>query len=346
MIFFRQLLSVIAWLFISVSVGVGQTLPVSAEVVRSEFIFTQADFPSCHASTLVATDSGLVAAWFGGLYERHPEVCIYLSRDSAGHWTAPVKVADGIQSDGTRFPCWNPVLCQTDGQLVLFYKVGPSPQQWWGMYKVSKDNARSWSVAHVLPKGFLGPVRCKPIILSDNEILYGASVERSDCEWNVHLEKSDAQLKHWRKIKIDNDTMIAIQPTLLKYADGRLQLLCRTKNRCVAESWSKDDGKSWSALINSGFANNNSGIDAVTLSNGLQLLVCNPIAEVDYSKGRNRLALFGSFDGEHWQQLLLLEDEPNGEFSYPAIIVDAVGNVQVTYTYNREKIKHIEIKVR
>ena len=337
-------LSAIALLLLTVSVGVGQTPPITAEVVRSEFIFDKADFPSCHASTVVSTEDGLVAAWFGGLYERHPEVSIYVSRDSAGHWTAPVKVADGVQRNGKQYPCWNPVLFKTVEHLILFYKVGPSPQTWWGLYKLSDDNGRTWSEAKALPKGFLGPVRCKPMMLSNNEILYGTSVEKGDLEWYVHLEKSDSQLKHWQKVKIDNDTMIAIQPTFLKYPDNRLQMLCRTKNRCVAESWSKDGGKTWSALKNSGFANNNSGIDAVTLSNGIQLMVCNPIAEVDYSKGRNKLALFCSEDGEHWQQLLMLEDEPSGEFSYPAIIVDDAGIVHITYTYNRVKIKHVSVE--
>src|SRR5438046_1115702 len=49
-------------------------------VVTTEFIFEKAPFPSCHASTIVETGDGLVAAWFGGQHEKHPSVGIWLSR--------------------------------------------------------------------------------------------------------------------------------------------------------------------------------------------------------------------------------------------------------------------------
>jgi len=98
------------------------------ELVR-EFIYETAPFPSCHASTIAETDHGLVAAWFGGRAEKAPDVGIWISRRVDGTWTAPVEVANGVQPDGTRQPCWNPVLFQTaKGPLLLFYKVGPDPE--------------------------------------------------------------------------------------------------------------------------------------------------------------------------------------------------------------------------
>src|SRR3954453_6408022 len=96
--------------------------------ISAEFNFETAPFPSCHASTLVETKSGLVAAWFGGKYEKHPSVGIWLSRHIDEKWTEPVEVATGEQPGGERLPCWNPVLFRPkDGPLMLFYKVGPSP---------------------------------------------------------------------------------------------------------------------------------------------------------------------------------------------------------------------------
>src|ERR1700750_2506401 len=95
-------------------------------IVKSEFIFETAPFPQCHASTIAETKAGLVAAWFGGTHERHPDVGIWLSPNTNGHWTAPIEVANGVQSPTNRFPCWNPVLFQRpNGELLLFYKVGP-----------------------------------------------------------------------------------------------------------------------------------------------------------------------------------------------------------------------------
>ena len=49
---------------------------ILALVMRSEFIFERAPFPSSHASTIVETRDGLVAAWFGGTRERDPDVGI------------------------------------------------------------------------------------------------------------------------------------------------------------------------------------------------------------------------------------------------------------------------------
>ena len=105
-------------------------------LVKSEFIFQTAPFAASHASTLVETGEGLRAAWFGGPHERHPEVVIWTARHNGEKWSAPAQVADGIQEDGTtRYPCWNPVLFQPkEGPLLLFFKVGPSPSAWWGLW--------------------------------------------------------------------------------------------------------------------------------------------------------------------------------------------------------------------
>ena len=50
--------------------------------MRSGFIFERAPFPAAHASTVAETpqDGGLVAAWFGGAYEGHEGVGIWLAR--------------------------------------------------------------------------------------------------------------------------------------------------------------------------------------------------------------------------------------------------------------------------
>ena len=120
--------------------------PPKLTILNSGFIYEKGPFPSCHASTLVETSDGIMASWFGGTHERHPDVSIYTSVLKGGNWSVPVMVADGVENEKLRYPTWNPVLYKKeDGVLVLYYKVGPSPQEWWGVYKTSKDEGKTWS---------------------------------------------------------------------------------------------------------------------------------------------------------------------------------------------------------
>lgn len=334
-------LAVIAALFLlSACTKTPEPNKVKAEVLKAVFIYDSAPFPQCHASTIVETKEGFLAAWFGGTHERNPDVCIYTSALKNGKWSQPVLVADGIISDTLRYPCWNPVLFETDnGNIVLYYKVGPSPRDWWGLYKTSSDNGETWSEAMKIPDNLLGPIKNKPERLSDGTILYPTSFETNEI-WNIYVETSDQNLKNWKKTDIDNNGFNAIQPTILFYPGGKIQMLCRSKEKRIVETWSSDNGKNWTPVEPTSLVNNNSGIDAVTLKNGLQLLISNPI-----EKGRNKLDVKASADGKIWYDSIVLEDQPKGEFSYPAIIEGKDGTIHITYTYNRVKVKYVHLKL-
>jgi len=337
----KRLKILILVLFLTNAVLAGNPFKGTTAIIISEFIYKQHDvlFPSCHASTITETREGLIAAWFGGTEERNQDVCIYLSSNINRKWSKPVMVADGVQ-EGKRYPCWNPVLFTKDnGEIVLYYKVGPNPQSWWGLFKTSIDNGKTWSPATMIPDSLLGPIKNKPIRLPNGKILYPTSYESSK-EWNIYLESSDQNLKNWRKININNNQLNSIQPTILTYKDGSMQILCRSKNKNINESWSKDNGLTWSPLAPTKLPNNNSGIDAVTLTDGRQILVFNPII-----KGRNELAIAVSKDGINWNAAVLLENDqdPDAEFSYPAVIQSKNGLIHVTYTWNRKLIKHVVI---
>jgi predicted neuraminidase len=307
--------------------------------ILAEFIFEQAPFPAAHASTIAETPDGLVAAWFAGTREGHGDVCIWVARQDNGHWLHPVQVADGRIALRRRHPCWNPVLHQQkNGPLLLFYKVGPSPSRWWGMLTTSDDGARTWSEPRRLPRDILGPIKNKPIELPDGRLLCPSSDEQG--RWRVHLEWSDAGLTTWRRGPPLNDARIfsAIQPCLLRYPGGDLQLLCRTRQGAIGECWSSDGGETWSALHPTELPNPDSGIDAVTLANGHALVVYN-----HSQTQRSPLNVAVSADGQSWFALGVLEDEP-GEFSYPAVIEGVDGRVHITYTWNRRRIRHVVLR--
>ena len=306
-------------------------------VLVREFLYETAPFPECHASTIGETPRGLVAAWFGGTEEKHRDVGIWVARHVDGKWTAPVEAANGVINAAKRYPTWNPVLHQIkDGPLLLFYKVGPSPSTWWGEVKTSRDNGVTWSDAAKLPDNIIGPIKNKAITLKDGTILSGCSTENAG--WRLHFERSSDGGKTWKSTGPINEgkEIGAIQPTLLTYADGRIQALNRTRGKNkIYETWSADDGRTWSKLAPTMLPNPNSGIDGVTLSDGRQLLVYNHT-----TNGRSPLNVAVSKDGKEWKAAVMLETE-KGEFSYPAVIQAADGKVHITYTWNRKKICHV-----
>ena len=304
--------------------------------MQAVFIFDDAPFASAHASTIAESARGLVAAWFGGPYESHPEVGVWLARREAGRWSAPAEVARGQDRRGRPSPCWNPVLFQPrEGPLLLFYKVGPSPRRWWGMLMRSRDGGLSWSAAERLPRGFLGPIRNKPVELEDGVLLCPSSTE--GLFWHCHLERTADLGASWQKISLRGSrTRGSIQPAILRYPAGAWQLVCRSKHGAITSCWS-EDGLRWGRMRPLDLPNPDSGVDAVMLADGRALLVHNHAR-----RGRTPLNLALSRDGVDWRPSLVLEDAP-GEYSYPAVIQASDGRIHVTYTWQRRRIRHVEI---
>lgn len=327
-------------------------------VLTTEFIYDSGPYPQIHATTIAETPAGLVAAWFGGTREKDPDVGIWVSRQVKGKWTESVEVANGIQhtlSDGTvvRHPTWNPVLFQPkNGPLLLFYKAGPTPQTWWGMLTTSTDHGKTWEQPRRLPEGILGPVKNKPVELPDGSLLCPTSEElpaaqKGDKEtWTVHFERTCDFGRTWERTPPlhDGKQIQAIQPSLLFLGGGKLLALGRSRQDRVFEILSQDGGKTWGPIQLGSLPNNNSGTDAVTLADGTHLIVYNHIGGTPGKWGgkRSPLNLAASKDGRTWQAALVLENE-SGEYSYPAIVQTKDGLVHLTYTWKRQKVKHVVV---
>jgi hypothetical protein len=210
---------------------------ISAQVPPTvEFIFMSAPFPSVHASTIAETRDGLVTAWFGGTREGASDVGIWVSRQVNGKWTPPIEVGNGVQADGTRHPSWNPVLFELrPGELTLFYKVGPSPREWWGMARTSKTAAAPGAPRAGCPTVFSDRSRTSqcgcPTGPSSRRAARNRSIRRAaggctssaardgGATWDIVRPPADAGAP------ID-----AIQPSILTHADGTLQALGRSRS--------------------------------------------------------------------------------------------------------------------
>jgi alpha-L-rhamnosidase len=352
-------------------------IPQPKGIVTNEFLYDKAAFPQCHSATIAETTNGdLVSAFFGGTREGASDVCIYVCRKEKGSdkWTVPALAADGVLSPTLRKACYNPVLYQKpNGPLYLFYKIGNKVSDWTGYLKMSDDGGRTWSKAYQLPEGYLGPIKNK-IVDVDGKSIAPSSTEGNG--WKVHFEIAEDD---GRKTHIvgplaaseavltqdqgktasanDNDieagenstatTVQAIQPSILKHKDGRLQILCRTRNGKIATAWSSDKGETWTPLTLTSLPNNNSGTDAVTLQDGRQVLIYNAVAtQPGQKKGpRTPLNIAVSNDGINWKMVMTLEDSPISQYSYPSIIQGKDGRIHAVYTWRRQRIKYMELKL-
>ena len=213
-----------------------QNKSTNFQFVSESYISDTLQYAQCHASSIIETDEGLLLSFFGGPYERHPEVSIYTAAFTNGQWQKPLKVADG-KADTTSLPTWNPVLFRNaNNKIDLFYKVGPSPNDWWGMVMHSGDEGKTWSAAEQLPNGILGPIRNKPILLKSGVILSPSSTEESHELWKSHIERSTDGGQIWTKIDIPSpDSVKVIQPTLLVYPNESIQALLRSNQNVVME---------------------------------------------------------------------------------------------------------------
>jgi len=305
-------------------------------IIKEEFIFTDRPFATCHASTLTQTSSGsILCAWFAGTEEGANDIAIWLSTLDQGPWSQPKKIAEAKNT-----PCWNPVLfTMPSKEVLLFYKVGRNPQEWSGVLKRSYDEGKHWSDAMSLPAGIIGPVKNKPLLLPNGTLLCGSSIE-SWMRWGCWIDITSDQGNTWSKstpINVDSQLYGIIQPTLFFGKDSTIKLLARSHqigSICTAES--QDQGKTWSAATPISLPNPNSAIDAVNSIDGRIILVYN-----HSSKDRYPLNIALSKDaGATWEMVVVLETSP-GEYSYPSIIQTTDQKIHITYTWNRQYIKHV-----
>ncbi|MBR6251509.1 MAG: family 78 glycoside hydrolase catalytic domain [Bacteroidales bacterium] len=337
------------------------------------------------ASIAELPDGTLACTYFGGTRERNPDVCIWVSLKHPGDsaWSEPILAADGVFLLGTadaelagindsttaatagpikprladeafnaanvnmlrRKACWNPVVYQEpNGDLLIYFKIGLKVADWTGWLVRSKDGGKTWQDREPLQNEYLGPIKNK-IVENGGRLIAPSSVETSG--WRCYFELSDDGGKTWRKTYYvqQPDSFKTIQPSVIRLKDGRLEALCRTRNRQIAVTYSDDNGDTWSEMKLIDTPNNNSGLDAAVLHDGSFVLCCNeqPVEPGKTKGARTPLSLLRSTDGEHWQHWVTLEKSSLGQYSYPSVFVSSDGHVHAVYTWRRTRVKHVEL---
>jgi predicted neuraminidase len=144
----------------------------------------------------------------------------------------------------------------------------------------------------------------------------------------------------------------SIQPTLVRRGDGTLVAYMRDNGpppKRIHTSTSRDDGLSWSPVVDTDLPNPGSGLEVIALKDGSWAMVYN-----DTERGRHSLAVALSDDeGKTWRWKRHLEldrrEKGAGSFHYPSIIQARDGALHVSYSYflnhlpegaPRKSIKH------
>ena len=314
---------------------------------KKEFIFTQKPTDNCHASTVLPLEDGrIAAAWFAGTKEGNDDVDILTCVRTDEGWGQPVRV-----SAAPDIPHWNPVLFRkSSGEIILFFKVGKKIPAWKTYYCTSSD-AVAWSIPAELVEGDIGggrgPVKNKPIRLSDGRVIAPASDERNNL-WVAFTDISCDDCASWRRMRtVPTRSLLGfyvpmIQPTLWESDDGSVHMLTRTSRGNIYRSDSFDKGESWCRAYPTPLPNNNSGIDLDRTADGRIFLVCNPVSK-NWGDRTPLDLMVSEDDGKTFKKLLRLEDNP-GEYSYPAIVAQG-SKLHITYTFNREYIAYWQIEI-
>ena len=258
-----------------------------------------------------------------------------------GEWETPHQVADGGAGG------WNPVLCDTGAGCTCSTRSHLT-RAVARRGATSQDGGETWRDRGELPAPYLGPVKNKPLVLPNGDLLCPSSREMGG--WRCHFETFSPDLEPLGEYAVpDADDLGAIQPAVYRRGDG-FEALARTRSGYIGRTESRD-GRHWSPLEPTPLPNPNSGIDVANLPDGSALLAYNPAITPEGRWGGARtpiaLALSGA-DGA-WRDVMTLDDDtfaPDGgapEFSYPAVICgDAV---HVVYTWHRRTIKHVRVAV-
>ncbi len=321
------------------------------KLLLHEEIFSVENRPTdnCHASTLLAVKDGILAAWFGGTKEGKSDVGILYSRRINGEWTSPVMLPRTQDK-----PHWNPVLFRMpNGKIWLFYKIGRPISSWRTYCRISLDEGKTFGEEFELIKGDIGgrgPVKNKPILLSNGTVLAPASIEpgyfyeRTENNWICFVDHTDDNGKIWTRSEAipKPDGLSVIQPTLWEHMTGHVHMFVRSDGGFIYRSDSKDFGKTWCELYPTEIPNNNSGIDCVMNPNGVLALVYNPVSSYTFESLRTPLqVIFSKDNGKTWGDPVILHSGA-GEFSYPSIIYNK-DRFCICYTGDRKTIYYCEI---
>lgn len=334
---------------------------LSTEPVFSKKPLANGHQASVHGATLTPTQSGWLAAWYGGTREGAKDVQLFTTRTTtidsnnqqmltSQQWTPPQAILSrtelGEQLGRYVKKLGNPMLYTTeDGNVWLFF-VSVSVGGWAGSavnVMVSSDGGASFSPPRRLTTSpFFNVstlVRNRPISLANGGMVIPIYHEFMgkfcellwlDAEGNI----TDKQRLSWGRH--------TLQPSIVAKDEHTAAVFMRISapKTHIEVATTQDGGQTFSKPSAINLPNANAAIDASLLPNNDWLLVYNhdPI-------GRDKLALAtaSSPTGQWHKRTTIEQHQPETgyrRFAYPAIVA-ADGQYQLLYTVERSFIQSV-----
>lgn len=315
--------------------------------------------PTSHAANLIALkNSELLCFWFTGKAEGESGVGIAISRLSPGshRWSVPVIVD---RQEGYSYQ--NPVPFQApDGTLWLFHtrqaaNAGQANAQ--VLVLRSQDNGHTWSKPEVLFSKAGAFVRNPPIIMSDGGWLLPMYFTPSkgittgaESNYSVMMISHDRG-KSWKQCVVPHSDGY-VQPSVIRLPDDHYIAFFRSRFADSIFKSTSTDGCRWTTPVATQLPNNNASIQAIMLADRHIVIAFDNSRAAEVSNKakegpRKPLAVALSTDeGATWKFIRNVEEGSTSsaqeEFSYPSIIQDTNGELDLAFTYRRQAIKFLQ----
>ncbi len=212
----------------------------------------------------------------------------------------------------------------------------PKPDMHLPSYAIrSLDEGKTWTDLTLLHDGWCGCIQDiiqtsnGNVVVPGQELLY----DKGRHATMPYVSTDDG--KTWQRTRFldiggRGDHAGAIEGTLEQLRDGRLWMLIRTYHGCFYESFSKDQGLTWTDPKPSRIKSTGSPGKMKRLASGRLALLWNAIPNPGY-KRREELSLsFSEDDGQTWSPPQVIARNKGGRVSYPHLFEYSPGVLWIT----------------
>ncbi len=259
------------------------------------------------------------------------------SSDGGRTWTQEDRIV--VPNEGGMNVMSVSLLRLQSGEIALFYLLKNSLQDCRPVMRLSRDEGETWGA----------PVTCitdqvgyyvlnndRAVQLKSGRLVLPVCLHRLpgepdfDMKGTLMCYLSDDNGKTWRRSKTvqkgydaAGERITTQEPGVVELKDGRVMMFIRASGGCQYLAWSSDGGDTWSAPAASEIKSPVSPASIKRLpSTGDLLLVWNDHAAIPDSLKNRRVPLSTAIskdDGKTWQNIKVLEGNPQGWYCYIAI---------------------------